>query len=239
MVNHAILKLTGTVNGGIPMNEKFFTLPEEKQRRIIDAGYEVFSRNSYKKSPVGEIARAAGISKSLLFHYFHNKKELYLFLWNTASQLTMDTLKDYGCYEPTDLFEMMRRGLYAKIAIMEKYPNVTGFVLKAFYEKEPEIACEIQKSYAGLIQSISTLFMPKLNPEYFRPGLDTEMIFKTMYWTSEGYLWKALQQGTFNLDQLEKDTLEMLNFWKTAYCRENPEESDGFHYKTPERGVQK
>ena len=56
------------------MNERFFSLPAEKQQAIINAGYRVFSQNSYKNSPVSEIADAAGISKSLLFHYFHNKK---------------------------------------------------------------------------------------------------------------------------------------------------------------------
>lgn len=30
-----------------------------------------------KFCPMSEIAEAAGISKALLFHYFHNKKELY------------------------------------------------------------------------------------------------------------------------------------------------------------------
>lgn len=52
------------------MNEKFFSLPIEKQEAIINAGYRVFSENSYKKSPMSEIADAAGISKSLLFYYF-------------------------------------------------------------------------------------------------------------------------------------------------------------------------
>lgn len=56
------------------MNEKFYSLPEEKQQAIINAGYRVFSQNTYKNSPMSEIADAAGISKSLLFHYFHNKK---------------------------------------------------------------------------------------------------------------------------------------------------------------------
>ncbi len=32
------------------MNEKFFQLPKEKQERIINAGFYVFSKNSYKKS---------------------------------------------------------------------------------------------------------------------------------------------------------------------------------------------
>ena len=62
------------------MNEKFFHLPEEKQQRILNAGFRVFSQNSYKRSPMSEIAAEAGISKSLLFFYFRNKKELYLFL---------------------------------------------------------------------------------------------------------------------------------------------------------------
>lgn len=96
------------------MNDKFFSLPEEKQQRIINAGYHVFSKNSYKKSPVGEIALTAGISKSLLFHYFHNKKELYLFLWNKAAEVTLETVKSYACYETEDLFEMMRRHFYAE-----------------------------------------------------------------------------------------------------------------------------
>lgn len=64
------------------MNDKFFSLPEEKQQAIINAGHRVFSQNTYKNSPMSEIAAAADISKSLLFHYFKNKKELYLFLWD-------------------------------------------------------------------------------------------------------------------------------------------------------------
>ena len=53
-------------NGGFAINERFFSLPAEKQQAIINAGYRVFSQNSYKNSPMSEIAEAAGISKSLL-----------------------------------------------------------------------------------------------------------------------------------------------------------------------------
>ena len=218
------------------MNDKFFSLPEEKQQRIINAGYHVFSKNSYKKSPVGEIALTAGISKSLLFHYFHNKKELYLFLWNKAAEITLETVKSYACYETEDLFEMMRRGMYAKLAVMKKYPDLTAFTLKAFYENEPEIVFEIQKSYANIVQSSAAIFMPKLNPADFRPGLELEMIIKTMYWTTEGYLWKVLQLDSFDFDQLEKDFLKILDFWKIAYCRDIQEESTSFCHEKPVKG---
>ena len=92
------------------MNERFFSLPPEKRRAIINAGYRVFSRDSCRKSPVGDIAEEAGISKSFLFHYFSNKKELYLFLWEYCARTTVRCLKEAGCYGQTDLFESMRRG---------------------------------------------------------------------------------------------------------------------------------
>lgn len=80
------------------MNERFFSLPAEKQQAIINAGYRVFSQNSYKNSPMSEIADAAGISKSLLFHYFRNKKELYMFLWDKCAEVTIEFLTRYNCY---------------------------------------------------------------------------------------------------------------------------------------------
>ena len=93
------------------MNERFFSLPMEKQQAILNAGYQVFSQNSYKNSPVREIADAAGISKSLLFHYFDNKKELYLYLWERCAQTTIEFLTRYECYGQTELFESMERGM--------------------------------------------------------------------------------------------------------------------------------
>ena len=47
---------------------------------------------------MSEIAPEAGISKSLLFHYFRNKKELYLFLWENCAKITIKYLTEYGAY---------------------------------------------------------------------------------------------------------------------------------------------
>ena len=81
------------------MNEKFYALSEEKQSQILNAAYKVFATNQSKKAPTSEIAAEAGISKSLLFHYFHNKLELYLFLWKHAADLTRKYMCEYKVYE--------------------------------------------------------------------------------------------------------------------------------------------
>ena len=123
-VNDFIIVLTESVNGGCAMNERFFSLSAEKQQAIINAGYRVFSQNSYKTSPMSEISDAAGISKSLLFHYFHNKKELYMFLWDKCAEITIEYLTKYNCYEQKNLFESMERGMRAKMEIIRLYPEV-------------------------------------------------------------------------------------------------------------------
>lgn len=121
------------------MNERFFSLPKETQQVIINAGYRVFSQNSYKNSPMSEIADAAGISKSLLFHYFHNKKEQHLFLWDKCAETTIEFLTRYGYYSRKELFEIIERGMRAKMEILRLYPDMATFTIKAFYEKDPEI----------------------------------------------------------------------------------------------------
>lgn len=132
---------------GYKMNEKFYSLPIEKQNAIINAGYRVFSKNTYKKSPMSEIAAEAGISKSLLFHYFRNKKELYLFLWENCAKITIEYITKYGAYDKEDFFDMLYSGMQAKLRIMEKYPNMGNFTIKAFYEDDSEIRTEIMASY--------------------------------------------------------------------------------------------
>lgn len=83
------------------MNSEFFELSEEKQKRIIEAGLRVFSEYSYRNSSMSEIAGLAGISKSLLFHHFinkRNKKEFYIVLWDVCASETIAFLQEYGCY---------------------------------------------------------------------------------------------------------------------------------------------
>lgn len=202
------------------MNEKFYLLSEEKQQRIIDAGFRVFGQNSYRKSPMQEIADHAGISKSLLFHYFMNKKELYLFLWDRACTVTMEYLTKYGCYEPDDLFEMMERGMRAKIYMMKKFPAMTAFVVKAFYEKDPEICPSIQESYQTYFGLKARNAFARVNLDDFVEGLDLQMMHREMYLASEGYLWEIFQRGEeLDVLKLEKDFGEMLELWKKIYLK--------------------
>ena len=108
--------------------------------------FEFFRRQVIKKTPVSEIAAEARISKSLLFHYFHNKKELYLFLWEHAAKLSIKEINFQKCYEKGNLFDRMEQVMEAKFKLIYRYPYMANFVIRAFYEKDSEIHSAIQKS---------------------------------------------------------------------------------------------
>lgn len=201
------------------MNEKFFLLPEERQRAMLNAGYRVFAHNSYKKSPMSEIADAAGISKALLFHYFGNKKGLYLFLWEHCAQVTLQKLEQSGCYEGEDVFEIMRLGLRAKMEIMRSYPDMGLFAIKAYYEKDPAVVHEIQASIAKYGSFGAQAPRLQLDPEQFVPGLDLKRMYQDMYWASEGFIWELSQGDNVDIDRFEQEYDGMIDFWRSVYMR--------------------
>ncbi len=59
---------------------------EETRRRILAVAVEAFSAQHYDDVAVGEIAASAGVAHGLLFHYFKNKRGLYLAAMEEAAR---------------------------------------------------------------------------------------------------------------------------------------------------------
>jgi AcrR family transcriptional regulator len=51
---------------------------DERRRQLLEAGARVFTEHSYDDASMAGVARAAGISKGLLYHYFPSKRDLFV-----------------------------------------------------------------------------------------------------------------------------------------------------------------
>ena len=89
------------------MSERFQELSEEKQLAILRAATEVFAKYEYKKASTDLIASKAGVSKGLLFYYFHNKKDLYLTVYEYVRKIVTEGVADPGLFEITDFFGLI------------------------------------------------------------------------------------------------------------------------------------
>jgi AcrR family transcriptional regulator len=50
---------------------------DERRRQLLDAGAALFAEHAYEEISMRDIAKAAGVSKPLLYHYFPSKIDLF------------------------------------------------------------------------------------------------------------------------------------------------------------------
>jgi AcrR family transcriptional regulator len=51
---------------------------DERRRLLLELGAELFTRHAYDEISMAQIAREAGISKALLYHYFPSKQDYFV-----------------------------------------------------------------------------------------------------------------------------------------------------------------
>ena len=140
-------------------------------------------------------------------------------MWDYCLQLTIQYLEKYECYKQKDLFESMERGMKAKMEIMRLYPDIGKFVIRAFYEKDEDICKDIQESYHAYFNLKMDQKNLNFDVSQFKEGIDIEMMYKDMFYASEGYLWEMVQRNEVDVDQMERDFTELMKFWKSIYLR--------------------
>jgi AcrR family transcriptional regulator len=59
---------------------------DERRRLLLELGAELFARHSFTELSMAEIAREAGISKPLLYHYFPSKRAFFLATLQAAAE---------------------------------------------------------------------------------------------------------------------------------------------------------
>lgn len=66
---------------------------DERRRRLLDLGTDLFARHQYDELSMSRIARAAGISKALLYHYFPSKQAYFAATLEQAAAELADLLE--------------------------------------------------------------------------------------------------------------------------------------------------
>lgn len=204
------------------MNEKFFELPEEKKQKIINAGFEIFSKNTYKKASTEDIAARAGISKGLLFYYFHNKKALYMFLLDYAKQLMTDVVIDAGFGEIKDVFEMLEYASVRKYQLLQKNPHIMDYLMRVMSLQNEAVSDDVNRVWQDTANDVFANYFAKLDYSKFRDDVNPQEIIRMLLWTAEGYMLERQKYGQpSELDDLmEKFKRWTALFKKIAYKEE-------------------
>jgi len=196
---------------------KFLNLDKEKQDRIINAAIKEFAQKGYDNASTNEIVKEAGISKGLLFHYFGNKKQMFLFLFDHCYVLIADHFYQKIDLTETDFFTRIRQAVIIKMELLTTYPELFKFIEEAYLEDSPEVKIEVDKKIKELNDVNIGKVYEGIDFSKFRDDMDIKKVLKIITWSfkklSEEELFKAKLSPSHHIDY-EKIFLEAEDYFE-------------------------
>ncbi|MDF2556722.1 MAG: TetR family transcriptional regulator [Bacillales bacterium] len=183
--------------------EKFENLSDEKREAIINAAMNEFATKGYEKASTNEITKAANISKGLLFHYFKNKKLLYLYLFDFAvDYLTKEFFNTVELVD-RDLLNRFEQAMNFKMALIKQYPSMFKFIEVAYIDESNEIYQEILTKHEKYVELALPVFQ-NIDTTLFRSQEDIDKQIEMIYWSLEGVSFKIAKKIKSNTKPFEE-----------------------------------
>ena len=123
---------------------------DERRRRLLELGADLFTRHSYAELSMSAIAREAGISKALLYHYFPSKQAYFV---ATLQQQAEELARLVAVDPALSPAEQLMRALDAFLAWVEAHAEGYGKLLEGAttHAEVRELVDEVRDATSALI----------------------------------------------------------------------------------------
>ena len=91
---------------------------EIRRQQLIELGVKLFAERAYDEVAIDDLAREAGISKGLMYHYFGSKKALYL---ACVEHVAGELVTELQAMEYTDPGQGIRLGLDTFLSFISQH----------------------------------------------------------------------------------------------------------------------
>jgi TetR/AcrR family transcriptional regulator len=168
------------------MTSKFIALDTTKQQQILNAAIKEFADKGYKSASTNQIVASASISKGLLFHYFGNKKGLYLYLYDYCLDVILEYFFGQIDFNQKDILRRLRQMLIIKLQLMNKYPLIFDFLMRATREESIEIKENLNMRNQAILHESYEKIFSAIDESLFRSDIDAQKGKQIVIWTIEG-----------------------------------------------------
>ena len=207
------------------MYSKFLNVDLEKQERIINAASKEFAQKGYDNASTNEIVKEAGISKGLLFHYFNNKKGLYLFIFDYLQEMFREKIYENINWNEKDLFIRYREIGLLKFELIKSHPETVNFIKVAYLEDSNEVKSDLEQRQNILIATAYQKLFSDFDHSKFKENIDINKAIQIIFWSMEGFANQQQEKlKSLSMDQVnpEETLVEMesyLDMLKEAFYK--------------------
>jgi len=156
------------------MSIKLLELDPQRRDAILNSALKEFSMQGYDNASTNIIAKNAGISKALMFHYVSNKQELFLVVY--------------------DYFTRLRQSYFLQIKMSEKYPWILDFNKLSRPTNSAEVNEELESRAHKEKSSCYPKLFDNIDETKFRKGLNIEKCKQLIFWSNVGFADQLLEK---------------------------------------------
>jgi len=166
---------------------KLFELEPERRDAILNVALKEFSTQGYDKASTNVIAKEAGISKALMFHYVGNKQELFLLVYDYFSDLLKKEYFELMNYDEKDIFNRLHQSYLLQIKLSKKHPWILEFNKLTQTTNCNKINEELENRLRKEHSSCYPELFDEIDESKFRKELDIEKCKQFIFWSNIGF----------------------------------------------------
>ena len=174
------------------MSLKILELKPQRRDSILNAALKEFVLRGFDNASTNVIAKDAGISKPLMFHYVNNKQDLFLFVYDYFSELLE---KEYFLkmdFSEKDIFQRLRRSYLLQLDLIKQYPWIFEFHKLSVATNSDEVNKALEEKANKKQLSCSEQIFDVIDISKFRSNLDIEKCKQFILWVNIGFTTQIL-----------------------------------------------
>lgn len=186
------------------MTSKLFELESSRRNAILNAALREFATKGYSEASTNVIAREAGISKGLMFHYVISKEKLFFLVFDYFTDIMDKEYFDLMNFNEKDIFERLRQSYLLQLELVIKHPWIFELNKLSAASNPDEIKEELEKRAT---QKLSTCnIFEAIDESKFRAELNIEKCKEFILWANLGFTNQILEEArSMTFDELDYD----------------------------------
>ncbi|APH19126.1 TetR/AcrR family transcriptional regulator [Clostridium botulinum] len=207
------------------MNNNLKNIPKDKKEAILEAALEEFAIGGYENASTNKIVEKAGISKGLLFHYFGNKKGLFIYVYNYYFEFLKRELYIKVDTKERDILERVKKWTMIKMELIDKYPGVFMLFIKSTLNMPKDIKSTLEKIQSKERKEAYENFLSNIDYSKFKENIDIQKCLKILMWTLEKYGEEYIILNIneplleINKDNIKKEIEEYVDILKAGFYK--------------------
>jgi AcrR family transcriptional regulator len=133
---------------------------DARRAQLVRLGIDLFAARAYDEVSIDELARAAGVSKGLLYHYFPTKRDFYVATVNEAARQLLELTDTPATLPPID---RLRGSLDAYLDYVDAHAAAYAGLMRGGVGSDPEVARIVDETRATMCDRL-LLELPDVTP---------------------------------------------------------------------------